>query len=174
MAPTSTPTTAPDRPSGGTDPVDLATGRMFLPQTDITLPGSLPLVFRRRFESGYRAGRWFGPSWSSTVDQRLEIDAEGVVFVCEDGLPAAYPHPAPGLPVMPSAGPALAAGPDEDGGYTVTDPDTGRVRHFAARGRPNGARAARRRSTDRNGHRITFEYDESGAPTAIVHTAATT
>ncbi|MDX3232222.1 putative T7SS-secreted protein, partial [Streptomyces sp. ME19-01-6] len=44
--------------SGGTDPVDLATGKMFLPQTDVSLPGLLPLVFSRRAESGYRAGRW--------------------------------------------------------------------------------------------------------------------
>ncbi|WP_308038957.1 putative T7SS-secreted protein [Streptomyces sp. PSKA30] len=69
-----------------TDPVDLATGKMYLPQTDVTLPGTLPLLFKRRAESGYRAGRWFGPSWSSTVDQRLEIDADRIVFVHEDGL----------------------------------------------------------------------------------------
>lgn len=66
------------------DPVDVATGRMLLPQTDIVLPGSLPLVFERVFDSSYRAGRWFGTGWSSTVDQRLEIDAEGVVFSCNE------------------------------------------------------------------------------------------
>ncbi|MER6200448.1 putative T7SS-secreted protein [Streptomyces sp. NPDC001586] len=60
------------------DPVDMATGRMLLPQTDIALPGSLPLLFRRTFDSSHRSGRWFGPAWSSTVDQRLEIDSEGV------------------------------------------------------------------------------------------------
>ena len=31
------------------DPVDIATGRMLLSQTDIALPGSLPLVFERAF-----------------------------------------------------------------------------------------------------------------------------
>ncbi|MFE5096312.1 DUF6531 domain-containing protein [Streptomyces sp. NPDC056638] len=54
---------------------------MYLPQTDIALPGALPLVFRRRVASDYRAGRWFGPSWSSTADQRLEIDAEVVAHI---------------------------------------------------------------------------------------------
>ena len=29
----------------------------------------MPLAFTRRAESGYTAGRWFGPSWSSTVDE---------------------------------------------------------------------------------------------------------
>ncbi|MFD4710818.1 DUF6531 domain-containing protein [Streptomyces sp. NPDC058430] len=61
----------------GTDPVDLATGKMFLPQTDVTLPGTLPLPFTRRVESGCHLGRWFGPSWSPTVDQRLEIAGDG-------------------------------------------------------------------------------------------------
>ncbi|MDU0372918.1 DUF6531 domain-containing protein, partial [Hymenobacter endophyticus] len=85
--------TEDSRVNKDTDPIDLATGKMYLPQTDVTLPGALPLMFKRRVESGYRLGRWFGPSWSSTVDQRLEIDSEGVVFVTEDGLLLSYPHP---------------------------------------------------------------------------------
>ena len=52
----------------------------------------------------YRAGGWFGPTWSSTVDQRLEIDSEGVVFACDEGSLLAYPHPAPGVPVLPTHG----------------------------------------------------------------------
>ncbi|OSC70598.1 hypothetical protein B5180_24345, partial [Streptomyces sp. BF-3] len=75
-----------ERTSAGTDPVDLASGRMYLPQTDVVLPGVLPLAFTRRVESGYTAGRFFGPSWSSTVDERLEIDANGVIHVTDDGL----------------------------------------------------------------------------------------
>ncbi|BFO15817.1 hypothetical protein SHKM778_22050 [Streptomyces sp. KM77-8] len=112
-----------------TDPVDLATGRMYLPQTDVSLPGTLPLLFRRRAESGYRAGRWFGPSWSSTVDQRLEIEADRIVFVHEDGLILAYPHPAEDGTSLPTEGPrwALRRAPD---GYTITDPATGRSWHF--------------------------------------------
>ncbi|MFI1397561.1 putative T7SS-secreted protein [Streptomyces sp. NPDC020681] len=161
----------PSRPqdaveSKGTDPIDLATGVMYLPQTDITLPGSLPLVFRRRVASDYRAGHWFGPSWSSTADQRLEIDSEGVVFVCEDGLLLAYPHPAPGVPVMPSHGPRWPLDVDTHGDYTVTDPDTGRVWHFAPRSADVAPLA---QIDDRNGNWITFEYDETGTPTSIVH-----
>ncbi|RXS83813.1 type IV secretion protein Rhs, partial [Streptomyces sp. TM32] len=80
----------------GSDPIDMATGRMILPQTDVTLPGSLPLIFTRTFESSYRTGRWFGPTWMSTVDQRLEIDAEGVILIGEEGNFLLYPHPAVG------------------------------------------------------------------------------
>ncbi|MDG9702411.1 putative T7SS-secreted protein [Streptomyces sp. DH37] len=161
-----------ERNSGGTDPVDLATGRMFLPQTDVTLPGAMPLVFRRYVESGYTAGRWFGPSWTSTVDQRLEVDAEGVVFVADDGRLLAYPHPAPGAPTLPSAGSArMPLERTPDGGYTLTDPDTGWVRHFAppAGGEADGV-ARLEQITDRTGHQIVFVYDEvSGAPLRIEH-----
>ncbi|MFP8944609.1 putative T7SS-secreted protein [Streptomyces fenghuangensis] len=169
-----------ERDSGGTDPVDLATGRMFLPQTDITLPGAMPLVFRRYVESGYTAGRWFGPSWASTVDQRLEVDAEGVVFVAEDGRLLAYPHPAPGVPTLPSAGSArMPLERTPDGGYTLTEPDTGRVRHFAPPpgGGGGGADGVARleQITDRAGHRILLAYDETtGAPLRIEHSGGYT
>ncbi|WP_328399239.1 DUF6531 domain-containing protein [Streptomyces sp. NBC_00390] len=152
--------------SGNTDPIDLATGVMYLPQTDIALPGTLPLVFRRRVASNYRSGRWFGPSWSSTADQRLEIDSEGVILVGEDGLLLSYPHPAPGVPVLPSHGPRRPLDRDTDGDYTVTDPDTGHVWHFATR---HDDEALLAQIDDRNGNWITFEYDQSDAPTSIVH-----
>ncbi|MGW0285855.1 putative T7SS-secreted protein [Streptomyces sp. NPDC003236] len=146
------------------DPVDVASGKMFLPQTDVVLPGVLPLVLKRRVESGYTLGRWFGPSWSSTLDQRLEIDAEGVVFVTEDGLLLAYPHPAPGLPTLASHGPRWPLD-RVDGGYTVTDPQTRRTWHFADRGENL---AVLEQIDDRNGNWITFEYDAEGTPLAVV------
>ncbi|MFD3749227.1 putative T7SS-secreted protein [Streptomyces cyaneofuscatus] len=149
------------------DPVDMATGAMYLPQTDIALPGTLPLVFRRRVASDYRAGRWFGPSWSSTADQRLEIDSEGIVFLSEDGLLLSYPHPAPGVPVLPSHGPRWPLDMDTSGDYTITDPDSGHVRHFTTH--DDGTEALLAQLDDRNGNWISFEYDASGAPAAIVH-----
>ncbi|MEU9223814.1 putative T7SS-secreted protein [Streptomyces massasporeus] len=151
--------------SKGTDPIDLATGKMYLPQTDVTLPGALPLQLTRRVQSGYHQGRWFGPSWSSTLDERLEIDAEGVVYVTEDGLLLSYPHPAPGLPTLPSHGPRLPMDRVDDG-YTVTDPHTRRTRHFADHG---ADLAILKQIDDRNSNWITFEHDEAGAPSAIVH-----
>ncbi|MFJ7593408.1 putative T7SS-secreted protein [Streptomyces sp. NPDC097617] len=147
------------------DPVDMATGRMLLPQTDIALPGSLPLVFRRTFDSSHRSGRWFGPAWSSTVDQRLEIDTEGVVFSCDEGSLLAYPHPAPGVPVMPTHGRRWPLDRVEDG-YTLTDTDTGRVWHFVHHSDDVALLA---QIDDRNGRWISFEHDEAGAPTSIVH-----
>ncbi|MER8066724.1 putative T7SS-secreted protein [Streptomyces sp. NPDC094034] len=147
------------------DPVDVATGRMLLPQTDIALPGSMPLVFQRTFDSSRRAGRWFGPTWSSTVDQRLEIDAEGVVFSCDEGSLLAYPHPAPGVPVLPTHGRRWPLDRVDDG-YTISDPETGRVLHFVDH---SDELALLVQTDDRNGRWISFEYDEDGAPTSISH-----
>ncbi|MFI9119354.1 putative T7SS-secreted protein [Streptomyces bikiniensis] len=147
------------------DPVDMASGRVLLPQTDIALPGSLPLVFQRVFDSSHRSGRWFGPTWSSTVDQRLEIDAEGVVFSCDEGSVLAYPHPAPGVPVVPAHGRRWPLDRVGDG-YTITDPDTRTVRHFADH---SDGLALLVRIDDRNGNWIAFEYDGAGAPTSVVH-----
>ncbi|WP_155055606.1 putative T7SS-secreted protein [Streptomyces blattellae] len=156
----------------GGDPVDMATGRMSLPQTDVTLPAGLPLVFSRQFESSYRAGRWFGPAWTSTADQRLEIDAEGVIFIREDGSLLAYPHPAPGVPVLPVDGECHPLTIDAYGDYTVTDPESGRTCHFAAPGGDGNGIALLEQITDRSGTQwLTFAYDREGAPTAIIHSS---
>ncbi|WP_079149567.1 putative T7SS-secreted protein [Streptomyces sp. EN27] len=164
-----------ERTSEGTDPVDLASGRMYLPQTDVVLPGVLPLAFTRRVESGYTAGRFFGPSWSSTVDERLEIDANGVIHVTDDGLLITYPHPVPGLPTVPESGTSRRVlSRDEGGNYTLTDPDDGLVRHFDA---PTGAEpgcdgdAWLGQVSDRNGNTITYDRAEDGAPRALDHSA---
>ncbi|MFJ7266494.1 putative T7SS-secreted protein [Streptomyces sp. NPDC099050] len=144
------------------DPVDVATGRMVLPQTDLALPGSLPLAFTRTFESSYQAGRWFGRRWASTLDQRLEIDAVGIVLVGEDGSILAYPHPAPGVPVLPTHGRRWPLSVTPAGEFTVTDPETGRVWHFTAEG-------ILVQLGDRHGAWIAYEYDADGTPTGMSH-----
>ncbi|MFF9062414.1 putative T7SS-secreted protein [Streptomyces sp. NPDC014882] len=164
-----------ERTTDGTDPVDLASGRMFLPQTDLEIPGILPLVFTRRTESGCTAGRFLGPAWTSTVDERLQVDAVGVLHVTADGLLIPYPHPVPGVPTLPESGRArtvLAREPDGD--YTLTDPDSGLVRRFTA---PPGTEpgddgtAWLSALTERNGHTVTVDRAEDGLPSALVHSA---
>ncbi|WP_051124752.1 DUF6531 domain-containing protein [Amycolatopsis benzoatilytica] len=155
----------------GGDPVDLATGEMLMSQTDVELPGLLPLVLRRTHVSTYRLGRSFGESWASTMDQRVEVDAEGVCYVGEDGITLTYPLPAlDGTPVAPSHGarwPLRAVSATE---YTVTSPADGQVRHFRAV-TENGAvtRVLLSAIADRNGNVISFSRDEAGFPTAIEH-----
>ncbi len=97
------------------DPVDVAAGRVVLTQTDVELAGVLPLVLSRTHLSSYRVGRWFGPSWASTLDQRLEIDDTGVYYAAADGMLLAYPTPADGISVLPKEGPRWALSRSADG-----------------------------------------------------------
>ncbi|MGW2382649.1 putative T7SS-secreted protein [Streptomyces sp. NPDC001658] len=163
-----------DRKQGG-DPVDLATGRMYLPQTDVVLPGILPLVFSRRTESGLAIGRFLGPAWTSTVDERLTIDAIGVVHATAEGLLVTYPHPVPGAPTTPERGRARTLlARDTDGDYTLTDLDSGLVFRFTAPpgGEPGGDGIAWLTCvTERNGHSITIDRGADGLPLALVHSA---
>ncbi|MGY4970913.1 putative T7SS-secreted protein [Streptomyces nigrescens] len=152
----------------GNDPIDMATGRMILPQTDVTLPGSLPLSFTRTFESSYRTGRWFGPTWMSTVDQRLEIDAEGIILIGEEGNFLLYPHPAVGVPTLPTEGDGHPLERTPDGDYLLTDPVTGIRRYFTTY---TEDLAVLDEISDRRGNHHTFDYTEDGTPTAITHSA---
>ncbi|MFC9848367.1 DUF6531 domain-containing protein [Streptomyces sp. NPDC060223] len=149
------------------DPVDVATGAMYLLQTDVELPGVLPLSFTRRAASNYRTGWWFGPSWSSTLDQRLEVDQDDVVFVTEDGMLLSYRRPGTAEDSsFPEQGPRWPLTLTNDGGYRIHDPDSGHSRRFAP---PADGLALLRCVTDRNGNTIEFDYDPDGTPLRIRH-----
>ncbi|MFJ8439157.1 DUF6531 domain-containing protein [Kitasatospora griseola] len=148
------------------EPVDIATGRMFIDQVDALLPGSLPLEFTRSFESGLLTGRWMGPKWICAFDERLEIDEQGVVHIRPDRITQAYPHPEPGDPVHASAGSRRELDLT-DGLFTVTDPATGLVRTFTPT--PAGDEALLTEVRDRHGRHYALGYDEDGVPVSITH-----
>ncbi len=156
------------------DPIDVATGMMLLPQTDVSLPGALPLVFERTHLSSYRSGCWFGPTWASTLDERVQLDAEGVVYAAADGMRLVYPVPKPGEPVLPVRGPRWPLEWDgrPDGVLTVTDPYGGVVRTFgtpAPTDTPGAVQLPLESLHDRNGARIDIDRTELGVPTTIRH-----
>ncbi|MFI8993386.1 RHS repeat-associated core domain-containing protein [Streptomyces sp. NPDC053542] len=165
------------------DPIDMVSGEMLMEETDVVLPGVLPLVLQRTHLSTYRWGHYFGESWASTLDQRLELDAEGVVFATEDGMLLAYPAPQPGHPVMPVAGPRWPLEWDETstGLFTISDPGSGLTRRFAPPPEipellsradvPEQVTLLLQSITDRNGNEITIEYDSVGIPAAVRHTS---
>ncbi|GAA2741320.1 RHS repeat-associated core domain-containing protein [Kitasatospora cinereorecta] len=161
------------------DPVDIASGEVLFGQTDVGLDAALPLVLARTHLSGYRIGGWFGTSWASTLDQRLELDDEGVLFAADDGMVLVYPVPEPGAAVHPVEGPRWPLHWDgtAGGGMRITDPRSGISRHFAqpATGPGPHTRAAGALQlplsaiTDRNGNRIEVRYGPGGVPTEVCH-----
>src|SRR5882757_5535098 len=153
------------------DPVDMASRELVMSATDVALPGVLPLEWRRDHRSSFREGRWFGPSWASTLDQRLGLDEQGVRFVTEDGMVLYYPVPEPDESLLPVEGPRWplrwdgAAG----GGMTVTQPETGRVLEFAPVAGLSPGQLPLSAITDRNGNRISVVYGADGSPVEVVH-----
>ncbi len=159
----------------GGDPVDVVSGQMITSETDLELPGLLPLVLRRAYASGYRGGRLFGPGWSSTLDQRLEIDQDGIHYAGDDAQILHYPVPAqPGQQVLPAAGARWPLTWDRASDtICIEDPECGWTRHFTTLGAGKTSRGQVRPITaisDRNGHRITFAFDEDGVPSGVHHT----
>ncbi|WP_399888139.1 DUF6531 domain-containing protein [Streptomyces sp. BBFR51] len=155
------------------DPIDMVSGEMYMAETDVELPGLLPLTLRRTHLSTYRSGRSFGPSWASTLDERLVLDDEGAAFAVEDGMILLYPVPSPGTSVMPTEGPRLPLDWDGTPGapLRITDPLTGVTRHFAPLRQPAQDEQAFTLPlvalTDRNGYRVDIDRDTDGAPVAV-------
>ncbi|MDQ0715568.1 RHS repeat-associated protein [Streptomyces luteogriseus] len=158
----------------GGDPIDMVTGEMLMYDTDVELPGILALVLKRTHISTYREGRWFGRSWASTLDERVELDGQGVLFAAEDGMILAYPVPRPGEPTVPLEGPRWPLewdGP-QHGTLRIHDPALGVTRHFAAVGEPLPGMPytlALCAITDRNDNRIDVDRGADGAPAAVRH-----
>lgn len=165
----------PDERHCETDPVDVATGEMVMPAVDVSLPGALPLLLARTHLSTYRSGLFFGPSWASTLDQRLHLDHEGVVYVSADGMRLEYPPPSAASAVLPAKGPRMplswSGTPNEP--MTVLDPRSGQAMEFDhPRPSPDAPGAVVLRLTaieDRNGRRIDITWSENGLPALLTH-----
>ncbi|MFI2235388.1 DUF6531 domain-containing protein [Streptomyces chrestomyceticus] len=157
------------------DPVDVVSGQMVTNAKDVELPGLLPLVLRRAYASGYVGGRLHGPGWSSTIDQRIEIDSKGIHYAGDDAQILHYPLPTGvGEQVFPQHGARWPLTWDaRSDTIRIEDPDRGWTRHFALSGTVTGAFHTTRaitRLSDRNEHRIDFLRDAAGCPVEIRHT----
>jgi RHS repeat-associated protein len=159
------------------DPVDAATGNVILRQTDVSLPGALPLILRRVHRSAQRAGRWFGESWMSSLDQRLLVMPDRVVAVFGDGQVLVYRRAdldGDGSAVLPVTGPCRPLTRVSDDAYTVTDRQEGLTWRFETH--PAYWRYAGGQGefpltsiTDRAGHEISFGYGATGEPVSVTH-----
>ncbi|MEV4613534.1 DUF6531 domain-containing protein [Kitasatospora sp. NPDC049258] len=157
----------------GGDPVDVVSGQMVMTATDLELPGLLPLVLRRAYASGYQAGTLFGPGWSSTLTQRLQIDHLGIHYAGDDGQILHYPAPAQGQKAYPEDGARWPLTWDRtEDTICIEDPQTGWTRHFppvlpVAEGGPARSSRPLAAITDRNGNWIEFLYDAERLPVEV-------
>ncbi|MGW6848562.1 RHS repeat-associated core domain-containing protein [Streptomyces virginiae] len=162
-----------------TDPVDVASGQMVLAHTDLALPGVLPLLLRRTHVSGYDYGRSYGPGWASTVDERLDIDVDGLggsVWAREDGSLLFYPRLPRDecdavLPVACSRLPLRLVERTEFGDvtYAISDAHSGLTRTFT--GNPYHGTACHWLSSikDRNDNAVHFHREADGRPISATH-----
>src|SRR5262249_32658728 len=141
-------------------------------ETDATLPGVLALVLERTHRSSFRAGRWFGRSWTSSLDQRLQATGERIRATFADGQVVTWMPPVDaGDPAAVSvAGPAWLLQQGSDGSsYTVSDPQRGLTWRFEQRDGYEDGELPLISVTDRVGHEITFNHDAAGRPLSVVH-----
>ncbi|WP_051385779.1 DUF6531 domain-containing protein [Actinokineospora inagensis] len=164
-----TASSSADRPFCKDDPIDVTTGEVVLSQTDLELPGILPLTIARHHQSNYRAGGLFGPSWSSTLDQRVELTGDAVWLATASGRLLRFPVPVADEAVAPEHGPRLLLRRTASG-YEVTDP-TGPTLRFAPLGPEWAAGGVQPLAsiTHRSGAQITLSYNDSGMPTELQH-----
>ncbi len=155
----------------GTDPVDLATGEVLLPVTDLVLPGVLEVRLSRMFLSSFAAGRSFGRRWASSMDARIEVTEHGILLVGDDASIVSYPPCAAGETVSAYRGPRGSLTRLDTGGFRVDDPVTGAAR-FYGRDRDTVVAAGLYPLTallDRHRNRIMYRHNRSGVVTDIVH-----
>ena len=159
-----------ERPTCPTDPVDPSTGDMLLQQIDVRVPGVLDLVLERVHVSSYRKGRLFGRSWASTLDQRVQVDEDGVHYFAPDGVVLHYPVPTVhGQTTLPSAGARWPLSWDRaQDRIVIEQTELGRVLEFPPGPRPDAFRPLGA-VVDRNDNRVTLVCDADGSPTDIYH-----
>ncbi|NBE52145.1 RHS repeat-associated core domain-containing protein [Streptomyces boluensis] len=164
----------------GGDPIDMESGEVFLAQSDLTLPAVLPLEIGRTHRSNYRHGRFFGPSWASVLDERLETVSGregGLWWRRSDGSSLRYDHVPDlvGEQVQPSEGRRLPLTCLQGRGswdLAVHDARTGLTRRFLPAG--DGASAGvwwLMEVEDRNGNTLILERADDGTPLSLSHSS---
>ncbi|MFE3177726.1 DUF6531 domain-containing protein [Amycolatopsis sp. NPDC059090] len=147
------------------DPIDVATGAVFLVQEDLRLPGMLPLTVERTHRSSYRSGGFFGPTWSSTLDERLEVRDDGLHYAAPNGVLVRFPFPRDIEAVATDDGPYFALRRITTG-FIVGDPQSNVIRYFT--GDPDARTLRLHTLADSSGNRIVFRY-EDGVPVEMEH-----
>lgn len=161
-------------------PVDVATGDVVDAAIDFSLPGAIPLVWKRSYSSA-RAGEKTALGkcgWVHSLDQWIERDGTSAILHDGDGvrltfaeveIPIAQDGVAPAPPRGSfHRGDRFTLTPERDGGFVVYEHDARLTRFFAPLA-PKG-RAVLRAIRDAYGHAIRLDY-EDGVLARVTDTA---
>ncbi len=100
------------------DPVRPLTGEYYIDETDLQLPGPIPLALRRNYSSQNLADNQFGPGWKFSIMPYLSVAAGGTnIYAADmDGAVLAYVQTATNATVWL---PTLAANPQLNNNTTA-------------------------------------------------------
>ena len=118
------------------DPVDVATGRVYtIAENDLMLPGPLPLILERAYDSQRRDREvGLGRGWSHSLAWRLHVGRRRLQITTGSGIEWDVPLPAVGGQAR--VGDLLAR--RELAAFSVTQGSTGLTYRFEAAGLPSG------------------------------------
>ncbi|ABC30010.1 Rhs family protein [Hahella chejuensis KCTC 2396] len=85
--------TANDEACVSGDPVSMITGEELLDLVDFTLPGPMPLVWKRTYKSSNNHQRGLGVGWTHLLCQTLEEDNGRITFTSDEGRYIDFPRP---------------------------------------------------------------------------------
>lgn len=152
------------------DRVDVSTGHVLIAETDLEVPGELPIRLSRTHRSDRRTGRFFGDGWTSTLDQRVQVEGDGLHLVLEDGTLLSYARPGVSGVAHPRHGTDRPLRRTRENGFVVDDPQSGCSWRFAA---PDEEGAALLVAITLGGHRIDVLRDGLGVPVEVRRTCGT-
>ncbi|MEA5360392.1 RHS repeat-associated core domain-containing protein [Amycolatopsis sp., V23-08] len=152
---------------GSGDPIDVETGDVLVTESDLVVPGPLGQLIVRNHVSSYRAGRWFGPSWASLVDERLTVADGTVTYHSADAMILRFPVPAPGRSATSPHGPLrrLHAQGTE---YVVENPARGTLHRFVPADGDPDLLLLKEIRTEAGGY-VELDHDADGAPALLTH-----
>jgi YD repeat-containing protein len=156
----------------GAQPVNLATGNVFITQTDVSLPGRVGgLHLTRTWNSTWpktQVGMMpfvFGPNWTSTYQERAYVGTDGYVkYARSDGSFWSLGQSSSSASLLyATAAPANAGATavlNADGSWTITLKN-GEKRTFSS------VAGSLSSITDRNGNTTTLSYDSANRLTTV-------
>jgi RHS repeat-associated protein len=151
-------------------PVDVGSGAVFTLSTDVVIPGSLELRWRRHYSTAATGDMWLGPRWTVPYFMTLERRSEGYVLSGAHGEEVTFAGPEgplrPGS-VLLNLGANMELRRDDRQFVALHWHNHGDVSRFCFPASGEG-RLPLACIENLAGHRVRVEYDTAGRPIRLV------